>query len=160
MHRGIFGQASVILPRTLVDTSPVCFLVGPHVRHRHPAPPEHLFCIASTSPDILPSWDRSTSKIYRRFLCSPQGSMPSPGHLHYTPDASPIYVLSYADGSPTVADSKSTSPNIRRSISDISRSLVTFNIGTHRHQNTHLASPVHRQTFFPRETVAYNCKQI
>ena len=46
MHLRIIGDASLKVPRRFVKTSRVSFLVGPHVRHRHPSPPEHVIFIA------------------------------------------------------------------------------------------------------------------
>ena len=52
-NRRCIGDASPKVPLRFVKTSRVSFLVGPHVRHRHPSPPEHVIFIASALPEVL-----------------------------------------------------------------------------------------------------------
>ena len=59
-----------MLPRRFAKTSRVSFLVEPHVRHRHPSPPEHVIFIASASPDILTLVKISGDALPMKITCS------------------------------------------------------------------------------------------
>ena len=81
MHRKIFGEMSVILPRLFPEGSLIhhmCFfLVEPYVRDQHRSPPEHVVFIASTSPDIsalVGPWHYRYTAIMKCFTLSERGS--------------------------------------------------------------------------------------